>query len=63
MPFSRRKDKDRRGRDPFGHLHDERAKAESGDPWFLAPDDGPEIDVEAGVSSNLSEDDIESDTT
>ena len=60
MAFSRRKDRGRRGgRDPFGHLHDERAQAESGDPWFLAPDDGPELDVQAGISSNLSEDDLE----
>jgi hypothetical protein len=60
MAFSRRKDRGRRGgRDPFGHLQDERAQAESGDPWFLAPDDGPELDVQAGISSNLSEDDLE----
>ena len=56
MAFSRRKDRERRGgRDPFGHLQDERAQAESGDPWFLAPDEGPELDVQAGISSNLSE--------
>jgi hypothetical protein len=56
MAFSRRKDRERKGgRDPFGHLSDERAKAETGDPWFLAPDDEPELDVQAGISSNLSE--------
>jgi hypothetical protein len=56
MAFSRRKDRERRGgRDPFGHLHDERAQVESEDPWFLAPDEGPELDVQAGISSNLSE--------
>jgi hypothetical protein len=59
MAFSRRKDRGRRGgRDPFGHLQDERAQAESGDPWFLAPDDGPELDVQAGISSNLEQDDL-----
>jgi hypothetical protein len=57
MAFSRRKDRTRR--DPFGHLRDERAQAESGDPWFLAPDEGPELDVQAGISSNLSEDDLD----
>lgn len=46
-------------RDPFGHLADERRAAESGDPWFLAPDDGPELDVEAGISSNLRDEDLD----
>ena len=60
MAFSRRKDRERKGgRDPFGHLRDERAQAESGDPWFLAPDDTPDLDVQAGISSNISEDDLE----
>jgi hypothetical protein len=61
MPFGRRKpaDKNRaqRGRDPFAHLADERQAAES-DAWFLQPDDGPELDVEAGISSNLDPDDL-----
>jgi hypothetical protein len=64
MAFSRRKVQEtkekqdkRNGRDPFAHLHDEREKAEE-EPWFLAPDDGPELHVETGISSNLSEDDL-----
>jgi hypothetical protein len=43
--------------DPFSHLEEERAVAED-QPWFLAPDDGPELHVETGISSNLSEDDL-----
>lgn len=68
MALSRRKDKnaeakkkqDRKAsRDPFAHLRDDRTTAEDGDPWFLGPDDGPELHVETGISSNLSEDDLE----
>jgi hypothetical protein len=63
MPFSRRKDRRREARkadsrDPFEHLREERAKAEEEEPWFLAPDDGPELHIETGISSNLSEDDL-----
>jgi len=55
-----KKKQDRRAsRDPFAHLSDDRDDAESGDPWFLAPDDEPELHVETGISSNLSEDDLE----
>jgi hypothetical protein len=58
MAFNR-KDRERRGRrDPFAHLQDERAQAETGDAWFLAPDEGPELDVQAGISSNLEQDDL-----
>jgi hypothetical protein len=68
MALSRRREKDqeakkkqdrRASRDPFAHLEDDRTDAESGDPWFLGPDDGPELHVETGISSNLSEDDLE----
>jgi hypothetical protein len=56
----RRKQKQQQDdRDPFGHLADARREAESGDPWFLAPDDGPELDVQAGISSNLRDEDID----
>lgn len=55
MALSRRK---QQTRDPFDHLADERRQAETDSPWFLGPDDGPELDVEAGVSSNLSDEDI-----
>jgi hypothetical protein len=53
-----RKKPGRKGRDPFEHLADERDAAESS-PWFLEPDEGPELDVQTGISSNLSEDDLE----
>ncbi|HEY3144037.1 MAG TPA: hypothetical protein VGJ86_23095 [Acidimicrobiales bacterium] len=69
MAFKRRKDPERKEKDkpdkrsgrsdPFAHLRDERAEAEDGDPWFLGPDEGPELHVETGISSNLSEDDLE----
>lgn len=68
MAFNRRKDPERKEkkekpdkrstRDPFAHLHDDREEAEVEEPWFLAPDDGPELHVETGISSNLSEDDL-----
>jgi hypothetical protein len=64
MPFSRRKDRRREqgkadSRDPFAHLREERAKAEEEEPWFLGPDDGPELNIETGISSNLTPDDLE----
>jgi hypothetical protein len=63
MPFSRRKDQRKEARkaasrDPFDHLREERTKAEEEEPWFLAPDDGPELHIETGISSNLTQDDI-----
>ena len=62
MPFGRRKaahkSRSTKGRDPFEHLADERHAAES-DAWFMAPDDAPELEVQAGVSSNLSDDDLD----
>lgn len=62
MPFGRRKashkGRDAGARDPFDHLADERRAAEA-EAWFLQPDDGPELDVQAGVSSNLSDDDLD----
>lgn len=62
MPFGRRKPAHKaratKARDPFDHLADERRAAES-DAWFMEPDDGPDLDVQAGVSSNLSEDDLD----
>lgn len=47
------------GKDPFAHLQEERAKAEEEEPWFLAPDDGPELHIETGISSNLTPDDLQ----
>jgi hypothetical protein len=65
MPFGRRKAAHKtratRARDPFEHLADERREAES-EAWFLQPDDGPELDVEAGISSNLDDDHLDDST-
>ncbi len=57
MAFGRKK-RASRDRDPFVHLAEERREAESGT-WFLEPDDGPHLDVQAGISSNLSDDDLD----
>ncbi|HET6663758.1 MAG TPA: hypothetical protein VFG94_05855 [Acidimicrobiales bacterium] len=56
MPFGRKKQP--RDRDPFAHLADERRAAES-EAWFLEPDDGPVLDVETGISSNLASEDLD----
>jgi hypothetical protein len=61
MVLRRRKRDGGRGRDPFEHLADERRAAESGQPWFMGPDEGPELVVEAGISSNLSDEDLDDD--
>ena len=57
MAFGRKK-RAPRERDPFVHLAEERRAAES-TTWFLEPDDGPPLEVETGISSNLSDDDLE----
>ena len=57
MAFGRKKRAQKR-HDPFAHLADERRAAEE-EAWFLQPDEGPRLDVEAGISSNLSDDDLE----
>jgi hypothetical protein len=61
MPFGRRKpahrSRETNARDPFDHLADERRAAES-DAWFMRPDDAPPLEVQAGVSSNLSDADL-----
>jgi hypothetical protein len=57
MQFGRKK-LGRKDRDPFDHLAGEREEAESS-AWFLEPDDAPELDVQTGISSNLSEDDLD----
>jgi hypothetical protein len=56
MPFRRRKNEQR---DPFSHLSGDREAAESGTPWFLGGDTGEELAVEAGISSNLRDDDLD----
>jgi hypothetical protein len=62
MPFGRRRaahrSRETNARDPFDHLADERRAAES-EAWFLQPDDAPQLDVQAGVSSNLRDDDLD----
>jgi hypothetical protein len=55
MPLRRRKNEQR---DPFSHLEGERQDAESGDPWYLTETTG-ELDVQAGISSNLRRDDLD----
>jgi hypothetical protein len=57
MAFGRKK-RSSRDRDPFVHLADERQAAEAGT-WFLEPDDGPPLDIETGISSNLSQEDLD----
>jgi len=59
MPFGRRRwQKRRKSRDPFEHLADERQAAEA-EAWFMQPDDGPELEIEAGISSNLRDEDLD----
>jgi hypothetical protein len=55
MPLRRRKNEQR---DPFSHLEGERQDAESGDPWYLTETTG-ELEVQAGISSNLRRDDLD----
>jgi hypothetical protein len=61
MPFGRRRaahrSRDSNARDPFDHLADERRAAES-DVWFLQPDDAPDLEVQAGMSSNITAADL-----
>ena len=55
MPLRRRKNEQR---DPFSHLQGERNDAESGEPWYLTETTG-ELEVQAGISSNLRHDDLD----
>jgi hypothetical protein len=55
MPLRRRKNEQR---DPFSHLEDDRNDAESGEPWYLTETTG-ELEVQAGISSNLRRDDLD----
>ena len=57
MAFGRKK-RSPRDRDPFDHLAEERRAAEAG-AWFLEPDDGPELDIQTNISSNLSKEDLD----
>jgi hypothetical protein len=48
-----------KGGDFFKRSVDERRASEDETPWFLADDDGPELQVETGIGSNLTEDDLD----
>jgi hypothetical protein len=54
MAFGRRKQREF----DFKRASKERRKGEDSEPWFLADDDGPELEVETGKSSNLRPDDL-----
>jgi hypothetical protein len=45
----------RDGGDFFKRSVSDRRSTEDETPWFLAEDDGPELEVEAGISSNLED--------
>lgn len=40
-------------KDSFRRLAKERRRSEDETPWFAGDDDGPELDVETGIGSNL----------
>jgi len=48
--FRKRRDTD------FKALSQERRDVEDEQPWFAAEDDGPELDVQTGIGSNLRPD-------
>lgn len=43
----------RKGKDEFKALSKQRRAVEDEQPWFAQDDDGPELDVETGIGSNL----------
>lgn len=45
----------RRKQDFFERSAAERRVTEDEQPWFLAPDDGPELDVDAGRSARMDD--------
>jgi len=45
----------RRSKDPFGREAADRRAVEDEQPWFLAEDDGPELDVQAGRSARMDD--------
>jgi hypothetical protein len=45
----------RRKQDFFQRESAERRAAEDEQPWFMAPDEGPELDVDAGRSARMDE--------
>jgi hypothetical protein len=52
MGLFRKKDKD-----DFKSLSKQRRSVEDEHPWFEGADEGPELDVETGIGSNLHPDD------
>ena len=49
--------KRREGRDFFKQASEDRRTTEDDTPWFLADDDGPQLDVEAGRSARMDDED------
>lgn len=45
----------RRDKDFFRRSVADRRAAEDEQPWFLAPDDGPELEVDAGRSARMED--------
>lgn len=45
--------------DPFRRSLDERRATEDTNPWFLADDDAPDLDIQAGIGSNLEDGDLD----
>jgi hypothetical protein len=45
----------RKTTDFFTRSVEERRAAEDEQPWFLAPDDGPELEVDAGRSARMED--------
>jgi hypothetical protein len=43
----------KKGKDDFKALSKQRREVEDAQPWFAREDDGPELDVETGIGSNL----------
>lgn len=44
-------------KDEFKALSKERRTVEDEQPWFAGDDDGPELDIQTGIGSNLHRDD------
>jgi len=46
----------RRAKDFFQQSVEDRRATEDEQPWFAAPDDGPELEVDAGRSARMEDD-------
>ncbi len=40
-------------KDDFKSLAKQRRRSEDDEPWFAGEDDGPELEIETGIGSNL----------